>query len=308
MNISLRQLRAFLAVARLCHFRRAAESLHLTQPAISRHIADLEAELDVRLFDRNTREVVPTEAGRYLQVALERVLEELEGVLTHVHSESERRHGKVRVAAAPTLSASLMPACIAACARDYPELTVQLHDQSQVMVLDSVRGGEVDFGLAIEPADSEAFDLETIQHDPFVLVCPGDHPLAKHAAVPWKKLQGQPLILLDHTSGSRRLIDQALALHNVQANVVQQTGHAHTAFRMVEAGLGITVTPKLSLPASGQLVMRPLTPTVTRAITLVRRRHRSLSPLAELVWARLRTLAGATPPRSATRATLPKPT
>jgi DNA-binding transcriptional LysR family regulator len=86
MNISLRQLRAFLAVAKLRHFRRAAESLHLTQPAISRHITDLESELDVRLFDRNTREVVPTEAGRYLQAALERVLEELEGVLGYVHS------------------------------------------------------------------------------------------------------------------------------------------------------------------------------------------------------------------------------
>jgi DNA-binding transcriptional LysR family regulator len=71
MNVSLRQLRAFLAVARLQHFRRAAESLHLTQPAVSRLVADLEAELDVRLFDRNTREVVPTEAGRYLQSAME---------------------------------------------------------------------------------------------------------------------------------------------------------------------------------------------------------------------------------------------
>ena len=160
MNVSLRQLRAFLAVARLQHFRRAAESLHLTQPAISRHIADLEAELDVRLFDRNTREVAPTEAGRYLQGAVERVLDELEGVLAHVHSESERRRGKVRVASVPTLSAGLMPASIAACARDYPQLTVQLHDQSQTLVLDSVRSGEVDFGLAIEPADRESFDTE----------------------------------------------------------------------------------------------------------------------------------------------------
>jgi DNA-binding transcriptional LysR family regulator len=291
MNVSLRQLRAFLAVARLRHFRRAAESLYLTQPAVSRHIADLEAELDVRLFDRNTREVVPTEAGRYLQSAVERVLEELESVLAHVHSESERRHGKVRVAAAPTLAAGLMPQCIAACAREYPELTVQLHDQVQTLVLDSVRGGEVDFGLAIEPADSDAFDSETILHDPFVLVCRRDHPLAKLATVSWKKLQGEPLVLLDHNSGSRRLIDHQLATHGVEANVVQQTGHPQTTFRMVEAGLGISVTPSLSLPASGQLVVRPLTPIARRAITLIRRRHRSLSPVAELVWVKIRETA-----------------
>jgi len=302
MNISLRQLRAFLAVAKLRHFRRAAESLHLTQPAISRQITDLESELDVRLFDRNTREVVPTEAGRYLEVALERVLEELEGVLAYVHSESERRHGKVRVAAVPTLSAGLMPQCIAACARDYPELTVQLHDQAQVMVLDSVRGGEVDFGLAIEPTERETFECETILHDPFVLVCHRTHPLARLAAVPWKKLQGESLILLDHSSGSRRLIDQQLAAHGIDPNIAQQTGHTHTAFRLVEAGLGISITPRLSLPTSDQLVVRPLTPTASRAITLIRRRHRSLSPLAELVWQQIRSVAAQLPhARSAPR-------
>lgn len=293
MNVSLRQLRAFLAVARAQHFRRAAESLHLTQPAVSRHIADLEAELGVRLFDRNTREVVPTDAGRYLQGAVERLLDELEGVLAHVHTESERRSGKVRVAAVPTLSAGLMPRCIAACARDFPQLTVQLRDQAQTLVLDSVRNGEVDFGLAIEPADRESFEIETILHDPFVLVCRADHPFAAQAQVPWKKLKGQPLVLLDQTSGSRRLIDRQLAAQRIEASVVQQAGHPLTAFRMVEAGLGVSVTPGLSLPAPGALVARPLTPTTERAVTLIRRRHRSLSPTAELVWNSIRDTAAA---------------
>jgi DNA-binding transcriptional LysR family regulator len=290
MNISLRQLRAFLAVARQRHFRRAADNLHLSQPAVSRHIAELESELGVRLFDRNTREVVPTEAGRYLESAIERVLEELEGVLEHVHSEGERKRGKVRVASVPTLSASLMPTCIADCARAYPELTIQLHDQAQTLVLDSVRGGEVDFGIAIDPPESGEFDGETIMRDPFCLACRPDHPFAKLKTITWEKLQGQRLILLDYSSGSRPLIDATLRKYNVEAHVVQQTGHTYTAFRMVEAGLGITITPALSAsPAS--LAMRPLTPTEQRAVTLIHRRHRSLSPLAALVWNRLRELA-----------------
>ncbi|GLQ98440.1 LysR family transcriptional regulator [Dyella mobilis] len=290
MNISLRQLRAFLAVARQRHFRRAAEQLHLSQPAVSRHITELEAELGVRLFDRTTREVVPTDTGRYLESALERVLDELEGVLEHVHSEGERRRGKVRIASVPTLSASLMPICIADCARAYPELTIQLHDQAQTLVLDSVRGGEVDFGIAIDPPESSDFDRETIMRDPFYLACQPSHPLAALKSVPWKKLQGQRLILLDYSSGSRRLIDQALHKHGIAADVVQQTGHTHTAFRMVEAGLGITITPALSSPPPS-LVMRPLTPTEQRTVTLIHRRQRSLSPLAALVWNRLRELA-----------------
>lgn len=290
MNINLRQLRAFLAVAQQRHFRRAAERLHLSQPAVSRHIADLEAELGVRLFDRSTREVVPTEAGRYLESAIERVLEELEVVLDHMHSEGERRRGKIRIASVPTLSASLMPACIADCAQEYPELTIQLHDQAQTLVLDSVRGGEVDFGIAIEPPEASDFDSEVIMRDPFCLACRPDHPLAKHKSVPWKKLQGQALVLLDYSSGSRRLIDQALQKHGVQAHVAQQTGHTHTAFRMVEAGLGVTVTPRLSSPPT-TLAVRPLVPTEQRDVTLIRRRQRSLSPLAALVWNRLRELA-----------------
>lgn len=290
MNISLRQLRVFLGVAQQRHFRRAAEHLHLSQPAVSRHIAELEAELGVRLFDRSTREVIPTEAGRYLESAIERVLDELEGVLEHVHSEGERRHGKIRIASVPTLSASLMPACIADCAREYPELAIQLHDQTQTLVLDSVRGGEVDFGIAIDPPEAGDFDSEVIMRDPFCLACRPDHPLARHKTVPWKKLQGQRLILLDYSSGSRRLIDQILQRHGVEAHIVQQTSHTHTAFRMVEAGLGITVTPALSSPPSA-LVVRRLTPTEQRAVTLIHRRQRSLSPLAALVWNRLRELA-----------------
>lgn len=292
MNISLRQLRAFLAVARQQHFRRAAESLHLSQPAVSRHIADLEDELGIRLFDRTTREVVPTDAGRYLESAIGRVLDELEGVLSHVHSESERKRGKVHVASVPTLSAGLMPGCIADCAARYPGLTIQLHDQAQTMVLDSVRGGEVDFGVAIDPPLTGEFDSELLLRDPFVLVCRPDHPLAKLDRVPWRKLQGQPLILLDYSSGSRRLIDHALASRNIQATIVQQTGHTLTTFRMVEAGLGISVSPALS-PPPPTLVTRPLTPQESRDVVLMKRRQRSLSPLAMLVWERLRELTQA---------------
>jgi len=294
MNISLRQLRAFLAVARQQHFRRAAESLHLSQPAVSRYIADLESELGVRLFDRTTREVIPTDAGRYLESAIGRVLDELEGVLSHVHSESERKRGKVHVASVPTLSAGLMPRCIAECATRYPELTIQLHDQAQTLVLDSVRGGEVDFGVAIDPPLTGEFDIEPLLRDPFVLVCRPDHPFARLDKVPWRKLQGQPLILLDYSSGSRRLIDHALASRGIEANVAQQTGHTLTAFRMVEAGLGISVSPALA-PPPATLVTRPLTPQESRKIVLVKRRQRSLSPLATLVWDQLRNLTQAAP-------------
>jgi len=292
MNVSMRQLRAFLAVAEHRHFRRAAEALHLTQPAVSRLIADLEAELDVRLFDRSTREVNPTEAGRYLEQALARVLDELDGVLGHARTQADPLRGRVRIAAVPTLSAGLVPAGIARCAADAPSIEIILRDQNQAQVLDAVRGGEVDFGLTVEPATHEAFDAETILRDPFRVVCRADHRFAARGAVAWAALSGEPLVLLDHASGSRRLIDAALARQGVEANVAIEVGHPHTAFRMVEAGLGITITPALSLDALRPgLVALDLTPEAYRNVTLLRRRARSLSPPAQTVWDTFRDIA-----------------
>lgn len=292
MNVSMRQLRAFLAVAHHRHFRRAAEALHLTQPAVSRLIADLEAELDVRLFDRSTREVVPTEAGRYLEQAAARVLDELDGVLTHVRTQSDPLRGRVRLAAVPTLSAGLVPPCIARCAIDHPAIEIILRDQSQAQVLDAVRGGEVDFGLTVEPATPEEFDTETILRDPFRVVCRADHPFATQRHVGWARLGHEPLILLDYASGSRRLIDAAFASRDIPMQVALEVGHPHTAFRMVEAGLGVTVTPALSLDALRPgLVAVNVSPEVVREVTLLRRRARSLSPPAQTVWDTFRDIA-----------------
>jgi DNA-binding transcriptional LysR family regulator len=290
MNISLRQLRAFLAVARQRHFRRAAEHLHLSQPAVSRHIAELESELGVRLFDRNTREVVPTEAGRYLESAIERVLDELEGVLatSTPKASANARQGARRGGA--HVVGGLMPTCIADCARDYPELTMQLHDQAQTLVLDSVRGGEVDFGIAIDPPESGEFDCETIMRDPFCLACRPDHPFAKLKTMPWEETAGTAADSARLLIRQSPFIDATLRKYNVEAHVVQQTGHTHTAFRMVEAGLGITITPAFPRRPHRLRCVR-LTPTEQRTVMLIHRRHRSLSPLAALVWNRLRELA-----------------
>ncbi|PTR35040.1 DNA-binding transcriptional LysR family regulator [Luteibacter sp. OK325] len=292
MNVSMRQLRAFLAVASHRHFRRAADALHLTQPAVSRLIADLEAELDVRLFDRSTREVVPTEAGRYLEQAASRVLDELDGVLAQVRTQSDPLRGRVRMAAVPTLSAGLVPACIAHCATAHPAIEILLRDQSQAQVLDAVRGGEVDFGLTVEPATPEEFDVETILRDPFSVVCRADHRFATKRHVTWKALEHESLILLDHASGSRRLIDTAFTTRNIPVRVTLEVGHPHTAFRMVEAGLGVTVTPALSLDALRPgLVAVNLSPELYREVTLIRRRARSLSPPAQTVWNAFRDMA-----------------
>jgi len=293
MNVTLRQLRVFRSVAEGRNFSRAGDQVGLSQPAVSRSILELESQLGLKLLDRTTREVVLTEAGQSLAARLERVLDDLDQTLQDVAGLASARGGKVRVASSPTLSANLMPGCIATCAVQAPGIQFLLLDRIQQDVLDSVRSGEVDFGVVIEPSEAEDLHCEAILDDPFVLVAPPAHRLAQKASVRWTALDGESLVLLDHASGSRRLIDQALERHGAHCEVKQQLGHPTTVFRMVEAGIGISVMPELSLPPEGlpQLVVRPLVPRVQRAIMLIRRRNRALSPLAERVWGIVRETA-----------------
>ena len=295
MNITLRQLHVFQSVATTHNFSRTGDAVGLTQPAVSRSITELEAQLGLKLLNRTTREVTLTDAGQRLAARLPRVLEDLDNTLLDVRGMATERRGRVRVASSPTLSANLMPECIAQCQQRLPGLELVLLDRIQSAVLASVLSGEVDFGVVIDPGERDALECETILTEPFCLACPPDHRLARKRQVHWADLAGESLVLLDHASGSRRLIDRALADHAVQCTVAQEVGHTTTIFRMLDAGLGISVIPTLALPPEGlaRLVVRPLVPRVDRDIVLVHRRNRAPSPLAQRVWALVRQTAQA---------------
>ena len=298
MNISLRQLRTFVAVAESRSFSRAAEALALTQPAVSRNVTELEQAMGLQLLHRTTREVEPTDAGRVLLGNVTRVLEDLDACLLEVQGLATQRKGRVKVASSPTLSANLLPQCIARSKQQSPGVDIKLLDRIQSDVLLSVRSGEVDFGVVIDPSEKQDLHVQTILTEPFCLVCPSSHRLARRKEVFWADLAGEPLVLLDHASGSRRLIDAALQAHGAAASVVQDVGHTTTIYSMVQQGLGLSVVPQLAIPAawkrlaataarSGEpavLVSRKLVPQVERGIMLVRRQQRELSPVAHRVW------------------------
>lgn len=179
MNYSLKQLRVFVAVARHGSFSRAGEAIGLTQSAVSHSVKELEAEVSVRLLDRTTREVVLTDAGLRLANQVERLLDELQAALLDARSFGVQRSGTVRVATSQTISAHLMPQCIAAGEREYPEIRIMLRDQAQQQVLHSVRNAEVDFGIVVDPVQAVDLECEAVLHEPFLLLCRDDHPLLR---------------------------------------------------------------------------------------------------------------------------------
>ncbi|MEG6457844.1 LysR family transcriptional regulator [Enterobacter hormaechei] len=286
MNYSLRQLRVFVTVAQARSFSRAGEIIGLSQSAVSHSVKELETQTGVKLLDRTTREVVLTEAGQQLAMRLERLLDELHSTLRDVGRLGQQLSGTVRVAASQTISAHLIPQCIAESNHRYPDIDFVLHDRPQQWVLESIRQGDVDYGIVIDPGAVSDLECEVVLSEPFLLLCRDDDPLASLPHVAWQALQGANLVLQDYASGSRPLIDAALAAQGVKATIVQEIGHPATLFPMVEAGIGISVLPALALPLpqGSRLTVKRFVPCVERQLMLVRRKNRSLSGAAHACW------------------------
>ncbi|HCW45947.1 LysR family transcriptional regulator [Mixta calida] len=293
MNYTLRQLRVFVAVAQHGSFSQAGQAIGLSQSAVSHSIKELETEMGIRLLDRTTREVLLTDAGQQLATRLERLLEELNTTLLDARSFGQQRSGTVRVAASQTISAHLMPQCLAASQLNYPEIKVMLRDRPQQWVVQSVRNAEVDFGIVVGPLATDEFESQPILDEPFLLLCRQDDPLAQAEAIRWQRLSGRTMVLQDYASGSRVLIDEALRQQRVEAEIVQEIGHPTTLYPMVEAGIGISILPALALPlpAGRPLTVRRLLPEINRTLMLIRRKNRSLTPAAEAIWQEVRQQA-----------------
>ncbi|SMG27443.1 LysR family transcriptional regulator [Paraburkholderia susongensis] len=294
MNVTLRQLRVFIEVARLQSFSRAGDEIGLTQSAVSRCVRELESEIGLKLIDRTTREVQLTDVGGNLVSSVSRLLSDLDDALREIREIGEQRRGRVVVAASPTIACRLMPRVVASCVQQFPYVTLGLRDDVQSDVVRKVKSGEVDFGVIIGPFSDGDLLSETLMTDSFCVVSRDDHPLAARKQVTWRDLDGEQLVMLDYASGSRPIIDAAMQEQGVNATVVQELGHSATVFGLVEAGVGISVLPWLALPlpAGASLVARALVPRAERRVELVRRRDRSLSPAAEAVWNLIRQLPG----------------
>lgn len=293
-HVTLRQLRVLLAVAEQGGFARAGDDIGLSQPAVSQAVRSLEAELGVKLLDRTTREVVLTAAGQSLVAPLRRVLGELDGVLDEARGLGAAARGIVHVASAPTISGGLMPQVLAAARQRYPELQVRLSDQAQQLAIEGVHSGAVDFAVLVGMDEADPLiEQQPLVDERFVLVCPAGHALAAKKELRLADLAGQPLVLLDHSSGSRPLIDRAFARAGVTPQVAIDVGHPATAFRMVQAGLGVSVLPALSLPLPDAKALRAvaLEAALSRQVVLAKRKQRSLSPAAQRLWDLVASLA-----------------
>jgi LysR family carnitine catabolism transcriptional activator len=294
-NLSTRQLRAFLALAEQRSFTRAAAACHLSQPAFSALIRTLETELDTRLFDRDTRSVQLTPEGRLFEAPARQLVGDLVAAVGELGDHVQGRKGRVHVAALPSLAAGWLPAIFAEFRNSAPGIALSLSDLLSDPCIALVRSGKADFALASTGAGHAGLTFELLCTDRFYLVCRKDHPLAGEKTLTLKKLVPYPFIHMSRNSSVRQALDAAL--HPLRLNAVFEVEHLATVMGLVEAGLGISVVPALTLFhfRRDSLVTRPLPiASLTRTVYLVRRREGSLSVAAQalhdLIVARLGSL------------------
>jgi DNA-binding transcriptional LysR family regulator len=283
MDVTLRQLRAFVTVANAGSFTDAAKRLGVTQSALSLLVRDLEEGLGVRLLDRSTRRTKLSVGGMDFYPLASKVLEDLQSAIAGARELQEKQRGTVRVACTLLYAASLMAEVIAAYQRRYPAIRIHLLDSLNEQVLASVASGAADFGVAPQrPTPPELIQVPLFS-DRIDLVCPADHDLAKRRSVAWKDALRFPFVSLTRDFTARLQADLHAASPTLTVEPVQEVAYSTTALGMVKAGFGITALPAaaLSLVSSFGLAVVPVGgPVVQREVSVFTKRGQSLSPAA----------------------------
>jgi DNA-binding transcriptional LysR family regulator len=284
MNVSLDQLRAFVAAAATGSFTRAASNMCLSQPALTMRIRQLETNLRLRLFDRNTRSVQLTRVGRDLLPVFQRLLASFDAAIASANDLADKRNGVVRVATLPSFGATRMPEFISKFKKLYPRITFVLRDAVNSTVREMVKNEEVDLGIAHReqmPTELAYIDLfEDRMHAVYL----ADHPLAKIRSIKINAIARYPLVLMDQQTSVRTLVDQALLAAGQTVVPACEATYMSTAIAMVRSGLGVAVLPSTAIEPGfyPEVHSRPIQDrSLVRKICVLMRKNASLQPAAE---------------------------
>ena len=250
--MELRQIRSFLSIAETLHFSRTAELVHLSQPALSLQIRALESEVGVRLLERNRRKTALTAAGRAFRDAAIRGVSQLDRAIRNARLAADGKLGLLRIGFISTAGSELVPSIIRRFRELNPEVEFYLRNILTAEQIQMLEGGALDVGFLRLPIGGHAqLDVEIIHREPFVLVVPSSHELAKKK-VRLKEVAGQDFVMYDrtHAPGFHDLIFGLLRQAGIVPNVRQSAGEMPTLISLVAAGMGISILPRSAVTHS----------------------------------------------------------
>lgn len=295
MNLSARQLHAFLEIGRLKSFARAAEQVHLSPSGMSMLVKELEEQVGARLFDRTTRAVTLTEVGLRLQPVAERIVQDVRGLGDVVEGTQAAVRQRLQIAATPMVAASLLPAVLSDFAAVHPQVRIGITDVDVNQVREDVLAGEADLGLGffVRPAVGLLrqplcrFRLMSIRP-------PGVQGGGRRPSQPWHALTGVPLISLPADNPMQVVIEKHLAAAGCPVGERQRVNLIGTVIALVRAGHGHAVIPSFVLDdclRQGLDVRMLREPVASVELFLVSRRGRKPGAAAQAFTTALRTAA-----------------
>ena len=278
--MELFQLRYFLKAAEREGFTRAAEELGISQPALSRAIANLEAELGQPVFERQGRRVALTDAGRLLQSRAAQVVSLLEDAKNEITDDGES--GRLRVAAIPTIAPYFLPGVLREFSRQHPQASVLIQEDVTENALRKCSQGEVDAAILALPVPARHLEVEELFEEELILVLPADHVLAKKRSLTMKDIEPYPFVLLDEAHCLTDSIVSFCRQSSFHPVVVERTNQLTTVQELVALGHGISMIPAMAreLDSSDRRVYRSLSDVrPTRKIALCYNPYRFQSKL-----------------------------
>jgi len=278
--MTIKQIRAFLAVAQSLSFAQACMRLHMSQPALSLAIKNLETSLGGPLLSRTTRSVVLTPEGETLLPIAQRLLAEWENTEDLLRKHFTLQLGRVSIAAMPSFAANCLPQAIKAFRDQHPKINVTVHDVINEQVVEMVRDRRVELGVVLEPENLDGLEFIPMYLDRFVAVLPPDSALHDQTEVSWNQLKDYAFIALQRPSAVRRVIEAQVG----ELPVAFETHQFTTIGRMVKQGLGVSIVPsicKQQMSELGACCIPMSIPTVERHIGLIKREKTQFSAAAQ---------------------------
>ncbi len=250
--MELRHLRYFVAVAEELHFGRAAQRLHIVQPALSKQIASLEAELGIQLFNRTKRRVTITDAGRALYEEVRVILQRIDRAVETAQMTASGQVGSLDIGFIGPAMWSVLPKLLAGHHKRVPDVRFRLAELSSAAQLASLRDGALDAGFVRLPLrDDDQIELTVIHREPFVVTLPERHRAARADAVDLSELAAEPFIFVPRRV-EPGFYDRCIALcqsYGFSPNIVEEGTGPTAICGMVATGLGITLSPASILNA-----------------------------------------------------------
>jgi DNA-binding transcriptional LysR family regulator len=275
-----RRLQVFHTVARLLSFTKAAESLHMTQPAVTFQVRQLEEYFNTRLFDRTHNRISLTEAGQRVYEYADRIFALYAEMENSVRDLTGEVSGVLLIGASTTIAEYMLPALLGDFKAKYPEVSIRLQVANTDGIVSMVENNVIDLGVVEAPVNNKNLVVENCRMDQMVLIVPHGHELAKKKAVPISELTKYPYICREEGSGTREVMLEAVnaAGANPQdLNIVMELGSPEAVKGAVEAGMGISILSRATIEKElrlGSLVAIQLEEPIERPFSFVHQKQK----------------------------------